>query len=61
MGIQNVKYFPHDFQSKYNILLIPYNFQETKFLITVHWERKPLLFLLLSWPFSPAPGTDQRC
>lgn len=45
------KYFPHDLRSKYNILLIPWVFQETKFLITGHLKKA--LALLPSRPFSP--------
>lgn len=38
---QNGKYFSHDFQSKYNVLLMLCTSQETNtFLITVHLKKK---------------------
>lgn len=51
---QNGKYFSHDFQSKYNILLMLCTFQETnKFLITVHLKEKLMssfcFYILSPW------------
>ena len=44
------KCFPCDFQSKYYILLIPWVFQETKFLIAVHLKKNLVLFFLHTHP-----------